>query len=77
MLLNFIQFLLTAVWALVLGRVVMSWVDPGGRSQVSMLLFQATEPILAPVRRMLPTTGAIDWSSLVVLIVLSLLFRAL
>jgi YggT family protein len=75
-LLNFIQLLLMAVWALVLGRIVMSWVDPTGRSKVSSLLFQATEPILAPVRRMLPPTGMIDWSSFLVLIVLGVLWRA-
>jgi YggT family protein len=74
--LNFIQFLLIAAWALVLGRIVMSWVDPAGRNQVSAFLFQATEPILAPVRRMLPKSGMMDWSGFLVLIVLGLLMRA-
>lgn len=75
-LLNFVQFLLVALWVLVLGRLVMSWIDPGGRHQVSAFLIQATEPLLGPVRRALPTTGAIDWSGLVVLIVLGFLWRA-
>lgn len=75
-LLNFVQFLLVALWVLVLGRLVMSWIDPGGRNQVSAFLIQATEPLLGPVRRALPTTGAIDWSGLVVLIVLGFLWRA-
>lgn len=74
--LNFIQFLLIAVWALVLGRMLMSWVDPTGRNQVSSFLVQATEPLLGPVRRVLPQTGAIDWSGFVVLIVLGFLWRA-
>ena len=77
LLLNFIQFLLMALWALVLGRIVMSWVDPAGRNQVSAFLFRATEPILAPVRRMLPPTGMIDWSGFLVLIVLGFLWRVL
>jgi YggT family protein len=76
-LLNFLQLLLLAVWLLVLGRIVMSWVDPTGRHQLSAFLFQATEPILAPVRRMLPPTGMIDWSGFLVLIVLGALWRAL
>ena len=75
-LLTFVQFLLMALWALVLGRMVMSWVDPAGRNRVSLLLIQATEPILAPVRRMLPPSGVIDWSSFLVLIVLGLAWRA-
>ena len=75
-LVNFIQFLLIAIWALVLGRMLMSWVDPAGRNQVSAFLIQTTEPILAPVRRALPSSGAIDLSGLVVLIVLGFLWRA-
>ena len=74
--LNFIQFLLIALWALVLGRMLMTWFDPGGRNQVSAFLVQATEPLLGPVRRVLPPTGTIDWSGFVVLIVLGFLWRA-
>jgi YggT family protein len=75
-LVNFLQFLLVALWALVFGRMIMSWVDPTGRNQVSAFLIQATEPVLAPVRRMLPQTGMIDWSGLIVLVVLGVLMRA-
>jgi YggT family protein len=75
-LLNFVQFLLIALWLLVLGRMVMSWVDPAGRNKVSSFLVQTTEPLLAPVRRLLPSTGMVDWSGLVVLIVLGFLWRA-
>ncbi len=74
--LNVVQFLLIALWALVLGRMLMTWVDPQGRNQVSMFLTRATEPILAPVRRLLPPTGMIDWSGFIVLIVLGFLWRA-
>jgi YggT family protein len=74
---NFIQFLLIAVWALVFGRMIMSWVDPTGRNQISSFLIQATEPILGPVRRMLPQSGMVDWSGFIVLIVLGVLWRAL
>jgi YggT family protein len=73
---NFLQFLFMALWLLVFGRMIMSWVDPQGRNQISRFLFQATEPILAPVRRMLPRSGMMDWSGFVVLIVLGFLWRA-
>ncbi len=75
-LLNFIQFLLIALWVLVFGRVIMSWIDPAGRNRISNFLFQVTEPILAPVRRLLPQSGMMDWSGFVVLIVLGVLWRA-
>ncbi len=76
-LVNFFQFLLMALWALVFGRMIMSWVDPMGRNRASAFLYQTTEPILAPVRRMLPQSGMIDWSGFIVLIVLGLLWRML
>jgi YggT family protein len=72
---NVIQVVFVAVWLLIFGRVVLSWVDPAGRSQLGGLVVAATEPILGPVRRALPRTGMVDLSPLVVLIVLSVLWR--
>jgi YggT family protein len=73
---NFLFLLLIALWLLVLGRVLMSWFDPGRSNQVSRFLIQATEPILAPVRRFLPQTGMLDLSALIVLLLLGTLMRA-
>ena len=73
---NFLSLLLIALWLLVLGRVLMSWFDPGRSNQVSRFLIQATEPILAPVRRFLPQTGMFDLSALIVLLLLGTLMRA-
>lgn len=69
--------LLAVLWLLVLGRILVSWVDPMGRSQLGAFLVRATEPILAPVRRVLPPAGMFDLSSLLVLLVLSALTRAI
>jgi YggT family protein len=76
-LLTFIQFLLMALWALIFGRMIMSWIDPMGRNQVSAFLYQTTEPILGPVRRMLPQTGMIDWSGFIVLILIGFIIGRL
>ena len=73
---NLIQFALIAVWLLVLGRVLLSWFDPGGRTQVGAFVVAATEPLLAPIRRVLPPMGMFDLSPMIVLIVLSVLWRA-
>lgn len=64
------------LWLLVLGRILVSWFDPMGRSSLSAFLIQATEPILAPVRRAIPPMGMFDVSSLLVLLVLGALSRA-
>ena len=72
---TFVGLILVILWLLVLGRVLMSWVDPAGRTQLGGFLIQATEPILAPVRRLMPPTGMFDFSSLLVLVVLGVLMR--
>ena len=73
---NFLSLLLVALWLLILGRVLMSWFDPSRSNQVSRFLIQATEPLLAPIRRLLPQTGMFDFSALIVLLVLGTLMRA-
>jgi YggT family protein len=72
---NLIELALIAATILVLGRVLLSWIDPGGRSQVGSFVISTTEPILGPVRRALPPTGALDLSPMIVLIVLTILLR--
>ena len=71
----FLQSLVLVLWLLVLGRVLVSWVDPTGRNTVSQYLVGLTEPLLAPIRRVLPQTGMVDWSPLVLMIGLSVLLR--
>lgn len=75
-LVNFLRFMLIALWLLILVRIILSWVDPGGRSRLGAFVVQTTEPILAPVRRLLPRSGMFDFSPLIVLLVLGVLMRA-
>jgi YggT family protein len=72
---TFIELLLLALFVLVFARVLLSWIDPQGRSQATAFIVQATEPLLAPVRRALPQTGMIDFSPTIVLLVLFALMR--
>ncbi|MEZ0239183.1 MAG: YggT family protein [Chloroflexota bacterium] len=74
-LVNFVRFLLLALQLLILARVLLSWLDPMGRSRFAPFLIAMTEPILAPVRRLLPRTGAFDLSPLIVLLVLGIILR--
>jgi YggT family protein len=73
---NLVELGLMALWLLILGRVLMSWVDPTGRSRIGTFLIQTTEPILGPVRRVLPQTGMFDFAPLIVLLILGALWRA-
>ena len=70
-----VQALVVAAWLVVLGRVLMSWIDPRLERPISRVLYRWTEPVLAPVRRALPPTGSLDLSPLVVLLGLGILMR--
>lgn len=70
-----LQSLVTTAWLVILGRVLMSWVDPTFSKPLSQFLFSLTEPFLAPIRNVLPRAGMFDFSPLVLLIGLGLLMR--
>jgi YggT family protein len=72
-----LRLVVVLLWLLILGRVLVSWVDPMGRTQAGRLLVQLTEPMLAPIRSVLPRTGMLDLSPLVLLLVLGVLLRVL
>lgn len=72
---NFLEILVLVLWLLVLGRVLISWVDPQGRNSVSRYIVALTEPMLAPIRRVLPQTGMFDWSPLILMLGLGVLLR--
>ena len=73
---NFLRFLLIALWLLIFARVILSWIDPMGRTRFGAFIVQTSEPLLAPIRRILPRTGMFDLSPLIVLLVLGTLMRA-
>jgi YggT family protein len=72
---NFLEILVLVLWLLVLGRVLMSWVDPMARRSVSRYVVALTEPMLAPIRRLLPQTGMVDFAPLILMLGLGLLLR--
>lgn len=45
---------LTIIYWLILIRAVISWVNPDPRNPIVQLLYKTTEPILYPIRRILP-----------------------
>jgi YggT family protein len=53
---------------LLLARILISWVQLDPYNPVVQFLHSATEPVLAPIRRRLPSTGMFDLSPLVAII---------
>jgi YggT family protein len=76
-LLVFVRFLIIALYLVLLGRVLMSWVNPRFDGPLGRFLFESTEPILAPIRRVLPQSGVIDFSPLVAFVLLSMVMAAI
>ena len=74
-LVNFLQLLAFVLWLLLVVRVVMSWTNPTGGGGLTAFVYQATEPILAPIRRVLPPTAGVDWSPLVAMLILGVILR--
>jgi YggT family protein len=72
---NLVGLVLLLLWLLVVARVVVSWVDPRGRNAFSRTIIDWSEPILGPVRRLLPPFGSLDVSPLVVAVALGVLLR--
>ena len=75
-----INLIFTLIYLAILGRIILSFVIPmmGGRVHPVLMnifdaLVQITEPILGPIRRVLPTFGMLDFSPLVAIILLQII----
>ena len=70
---SFLELLLSALTMTIFLRTLLSWVAPGQTNMVTNLLFHITEPMLAPLRRIIPRVGALDFSPLAAVIILQVL----
>src|SRR6266487_1661592 len=74
-LLNAVAYILKIVlniymW-IIIGRALISWVNPDPYNPVVRFLYRATEPVLRPVRHRLPTLAmGLDLSPMVVILAL-------
>lgn len=73
---TFLGILISVLDVAILVRVLLSWFPVDPRNPIVRLVFDVTEPVLAPFRRILPTIGMIDLSPLAALLVLGFLARA-
>lgn len=76
------SLILLLYWALqayqliLLARVLMSWIpNLDYNNPIARFLYQATEPVLAPIRRALPQLGGLDLSPLVVFLGISVFMQ--
>ena len=68
----FSLFLKILFWSMIIS-VILSWVAPGSRSPGAELVYQITEPVLAPFRRLIPNLGGLDISPIFAFIAIQLI----
>lgn len=69
---SLINVLLTLYFWLIVVRIILSFLNPDAYHPVIPLLGQLTEPVLRPLRKILPATGAFDFSPLLATLIIVL-----
>jgi YggT family protein len=74
-LISVIDLVFTLLSFAIIARAILSWFpqDPYNPSPVIVLLNRITDPILEPLRRVIPPIGAMDISPIVALVILQVL----
>ena len=67
------SYLLKIYFFALLAMIVLSWIAPGGNHPALYLLHQITEPVMAPFRKVLPSMGGLDFSPILVFIIINVL----
>ena len=72
-LVDFVTILVWVLYIAILARVIISWIPIGPDSPfapIFRMIYQITEPFLAPIRGLLPSMGTFDLSPMIALILL-------
>jgi YggT family protein len=76
-LVNFLALLLNVLWLAILVRVILSWFPVDPSNPIIRIVWDVTEPVLAPFRRVIPRIGMFDLSPLAAFLVISFLQQQL
>jgi YggT family protein len=68
---HILDVLLTIYLWIIIIRAVLSWVNPDPYNPIVRIINQVTEPVLSPLRRLIPLRGmGIDFSPVIVLVLI-------
>ena len=70
---TFLRLLCQALTIAIFLRVILSWFSQGPTNMLTNILYQVTEPILAPLRRIIPRVGMLDFTPLVAIVLLQVI----
>jgi len=74
---DFVDLFFTLLSLAVLARVLLSWVRVSPYHPAVELLYQITEPVLAPLRRVIPPVGMMDISPIIAMFLLRIIGQVL
>jgi YggT family protein len=73
-----VEILLGVYMWVVIGRAILSWVNPDPYNPIVRFLHEVTEPLLSRIRRMIPVLGgSIDFSPMILILVIYFLMSFL
>ena len=70
---RFIDLLFNVLIFAIIGRALLSWFNIGPGHPIGRILYELTEPILSPMRRVIPMIGMIDITPIVAIFLLNFL----
>jgi YggT family protein len=70
---DFITLLTYGLYIAIFGRIIMSFIDQTNKMFLSKLFYELTEPVLGPIRRIVPPMGMFDLSPMIALLLLQVL----
>ncbi len=70
---NLLEMVLYIYMFTIIIQVIISWINPSVHSPVTTIMQQLTEPILRPARKITRFGGSLDFSPLLVLVIIQLL----
>tara|TARA_B110000438_G_C15216613_1_gene395393 strand:+ start:122 stop:367 length:246 start_codon:yes stop_codon:yes gene_type:complete len=69
-----LKILFYSFYYILLARVLMSWFPYSSNNKLTAFVFDMTEPVLAPIRNLIPAThSGLDFSPLILFIILNFL----
>ena len=74
---DFVDLVFTLLSLAILARVLLSWVRVSPYHPAVELLYQITDPILAPLRRIIPPVGMMDISPIIAMLLLQIIQQVL
>jgi YggT family protein len=74
---RFISILSTVLVVAIIIRAILSWFTPDSGTGLLRIIMDVTEPILGPIRRILPPVGGIDFSPFLAIILIWLVGQLL